>query len=832
MKGLLRLWHHSLRIRLLLPLLIGITLVGGVGAWSVYQLASRQLQEQLIHRANLYADSAYFSAESGDDLGDLQRHVNSLGAEREVKSIIVTAGNPARIIASSRRAWLNMPVATLPGKYYAAHLAHPAEDIHLDTEDKTILLVRQIRLSNPDLASLQLQAGTAMVELDASRIQADMAELKTMLLLALGLTFAAAAVLTYWLVSQRVVEPVARLAGVMRQRTHGDAAARSMATGQDEVGQLARTLNTMFDAQDKAEQALREAHASLANNAERLHLAAQVFENSQNAIIITDPGARIQAVNPAFSRMTGYAPDEVLGKTPRLLNSGREDDAAYAAMWESLNRTGHWQGELWNRRKNGEMFPEWLSISAVRCDAGEIGHYIGIGVDISERKDAEARIEHLAYYDALTDLPNRALASDRLGQVLAEAIRNGTEAALLFLDIDRFKNINDTLGHLAGDRLLQMTAQRLRNSVRAMDTVSRLGGDEFLVILPEASAEEAALVARKLIKQFQSPFDINGHQLTITISVGITIHPVDGSDAETLLKHADTAMYHAKESGRSRYSFFLPEMNERVQKRLELENHLHRAFEASEFALHYQPKVNLPDGRLVGAEALIRWRHPEWGMVPPNRFIPVAEESDLILNIGDWVITEVCRQLSAWRSAGLSLVPVAVNLSVKQFVQADFVARLHAILGNYDIPAALIELEVTESLFMQDSDHAVTILHHLRDLGFSLSLDDFGTGYSSLAYLKRMPLDKLKIDRAFVRDLANDADDAAIVRAVTQLGHTLGLRVIAEGVETSEQLDYLLAQHCDEAQGYLFSRPLPADEFAGHITADRIEASILQPTGA
>lgn len=813
-------WRHSLRLRLLLPLLLSIGGVLGLGGWAVYRLAQDQARGQLGSHANLYVDSVYLAAESVSNLADLQRHVANLGAEREVKQIIVTAGQPAQVIASSRRAWLGLPASAPALRHYRALLAPNADHLIFQAENESLLMARPIRLSNPDLAGIRLTDGIALVELDIGETVTALDTLERLILTVLAGTLLLTAGLAYWQTARRILSPVENLAGVMRRRTQGDRQARATVAGEDEVSELSRTLNAMFAAQDETEQDLRDAHQKLLHNADRLRLAGQVFDNSHDSIIITDANTHIQAVNPAFSHITGYTAEEVIGRKPGFLSASHREDDSHAAMWADLTTVGHWQGELWNRRKDGAMFPEWLSISAVKDETGLVNHYIGIGVDISERKAAEARIEHLAYYDALTNLPNRVLAADRLEQALAEARRHDGHVAVLFLDIDKFKNVNDTLGHLAGDQLLQITAQRLRGAIRATDTISRLGGDEFLVILPETDVQEAALVARKILGEFKHPFDLGVQPLNISTSIGITVFPTDGGDIETLLKHADMAMYHAKEAGRGRYSFFQPEMNDRVRKRLDLETQLQRALDAGEFSLHYQAKTDLPSGRLVGAEALIRWHSPMLGTVPPDQFIPVAEESDLILKIGDWVINEACRQLAAWRSAGLAVVPVAINLSLKQFAQTGLVERIRAVTENHGIPPGLIELEVTESLFMQESESVVAMLQALREAGFHVSLDDFGTGYSSLAYLKRMPLDTLKIDRTFVRDLAVDTDDAAIVSAVIQLGHTLGMKVIAEGVESAEQLAYLQDRQCDEAQGFYLHRPVPAADF-GQLIGNR-----------
>jgi len=546
----------------------------------------------------------------------------------------------------------------------------------------------------------------------------------------------------------------------------------------------------------------------------QLRLAAQVFECSGEAILITDAGQRILTVNDAFTRITGYRADEIIGRTPKQLASGYHDAAFYQRMWQELGEKGRWQGEIWNRRKNGETYPEWLGISAVRDHAGRLTHYVAIFSDITEKKAIEARLEYLAHHDPLTGLPNRLLLRDRLEQALALAAREQLRVAVMFLDLDHFKDINDTLGHAIGDRLLQAVVDRLNGCVRETDTISRQGGDEFLIVLTGLhEGRTASAVAQKILQRMDEPFIIEGHTLSSSFSIGIALYPDDGDDFDTLLLKADTAMYHAKESGRDTYRFFTEQMNAYALERLELQNHLRLALERNELSLHYQPQIDLASGRVIGAEALLRWTSPVLGPVPPARFIPVAEDSGLIVPIGEWVLREACRQAEAWRQAGLPSLVVAVNLSALQFRRSDPVQLVGQILADSGLPAPCLELELTESLLVEDADDVLNTLERLKALGVRLAIDDFGTGYSSLSYLKRFPIDKLKIDQSFVRDIASDADDAAIVSVIIELGRILKLQTIAEGVENAAQLDFLTRQGCSNAQGYLFGRPMPADEF-------------------
>ena len=547
---------------------------------------------------------------------------------------------------------------------------------------------------------------------------------------------------------------------------------------------------------------------------EAVKLSARVFESAQESIIVTDARFNIVSVNPAFLEMTGYAADDVLGKNPRLLSSGRHSAEFYAAMWQAINRDDKWQGEVWNSRKNGEVFPVWVRVSVCRDMAGSICNYVGIATDISERLSAQESIRQLAYFDPLTQIPNRRMLQDRVGQALASAEREGKQSALLFIDLDQFKTINDSLGHSAGDQLLIEVAKRLLGCVRRMDTVARLGGDEYVVLLTEVTLEGASEVARKILDVVARPFQFDEHELGVTPSLGISIFPQDGCDFETLLKHADTAMYRAKDAGRNAYQFFTREMNSAALERLVLENSLRQGLERGEFILYYQPQINVASGRIVGAEALVRWRHPKIGLVPPGKFIPAAEISGLIVSIGDWVLREACRQNRAWQDVGLPSISIAVNISSVQFRGGQLEANVRSVLADTGMPAECLELELTEGILMGGANETVETLKRLSEMGVKLAIDDFGTGYSSLSYLKRFPIDKLKIDQSFVRDIVSDPDDWAIANAVISMGHSLRMSVIAEGVEHAEQLEILKNEGCDEVQGYHFSVPLPANEFA------------------
>jgi diguanylate cyclase (GGDEF)-like protein/PAS domain S-box-containing protein len=553
------------------------------------------------------------------------------------------------------------------------------------------------------------------------------------------------------------------------------------------------------------------------NADEQLRLHARIFEQSDEAILITDAQEKIVSVNPAFTRITGYSAAEVTGETPRKLRSGRHDAAFFQSMWQRLLDTGYWQGEVWDRRKDGEIYPTWLSIGSVRNSADEITHYFSIFTDITDRKRAEGRMHHLAYFDALTGLPNRMQFSRLADQALMSSRRKESFGAVLFIDLNRFKPINDTLGHEAGDKVLQETATRLRACVRGADVVCRLGGDEFVVGLFEiANREHAASVAQKLLATLDDPIVIEGRELKLGAAIGISIYPEDGMSTETLLRQADIAMYRAKQTGPDGMAFFNADMNQRAIDRLNLEAGLRRAIERDELLLYYQPKVNIKNGTIVGAEALVRWRHPERGLVPPAEFVPVAEESGLIVHVSNWVLEAVCKQIRQWMDTGFPAMHIAVNLSARDF-SSGLPARVQELLERYGIGAEWLELEITEGMLMHHTAAVIAMMEEITALGVSLSLDDFGTGYSSLSYLKRFPIDTLKIDRSFIISIPDDTDDCAIAGAIVGMSKQLKHNVIAEGVETTDQLVFLKSLGCDEIQGYLFSPPVPAETFAAMV---------------
>jgi two-component system CheB/CheR fusion protein len=549
----------------------------------------------------------------------------------------------------------------------------------------------------------------------------------------------------------------------------------------------------------------------------QLRLTARVFDHSGEGIVITDRQGVIMTVNKAFGVVTGYSESEVIGKKTNLLSSGKHAAEYYADMWQQIEGQGWWQGEIWNKRKNGEIYPEWLTINCVKDAQGEILHYVGIFSDISVVKESQKRIVYLATHDELTGLPNRTLYVDRLQQAIAKAGRSKTQVAVMFVDVDNFKIINDSMGHDVGDLLLRQVAGRLSECVRAGDTVARFGGDEFTILLENTRPSEASATAERIINRLSLPHLLEERKVYTTASIGICLYPEDGSDTQTLLKNADVAMYRAKDSGKNNFQFFTEELKAQTSERLFYASDLRQALEREQLYLVYQPQVDMQTGLAVGLEALLRWNHPERGLIPPDRFIPVAEETGLIEVVGDWVLERVCQQISAWKSVSLDVPRVSVNISSRQLRKAHFPGRIDQLLNRFGLDSTCLALEFTEHALLENVDYVLAMIGQLKALGLHLSLDDFGTGYSSLSYLKRYSLDEIKIDRSFVDGIAHESHDRAIADAIIAMAGALGILVVAEGVETEEQKLALLGSGCTVAQGYLFSRPLPVGEIEVHF---------------
>jgi diguanylate cyclase (GGDEF)-like protein/PAS domain S-box-containing protein len=551
-------------------------------------------------------------------------------------------------------------------------------------------------------------------------------------------------------------------------------------------------------------------HSEGDEQAAKLRLAAAVFTSTQEGIVITDPAGRVVAVNPAFCAMSGYGADEMLGQSMRLLQSGRQEPEFYRQMWRQICNNGYWQGEIWNRRKSGEIYPALLTISSVRFENGKIANYVGSTTDLSRIKTSELKLDHLAHHDPLTNLPNRRLLDQRLERAIARARQCNHKGAVLFIDIDGFKTVNDSLGHTAGDELLIQVAERLRGSLRGSDTLARFGGDEFVVLLEELPSAAVAPTVERMLCGFSEPFHLSqGQEVFVRASAGISLFPDDSANAGELIQYADAALHHAKVNGKATYCFYSTELTLVANTRLAVEARMRRALAREEFVLHYQPVVSMADGHIVGVEALIRWNDPKRGLLPPGEFVPIAEETGLIIPVGDWVLRTACRQLRSWRSQGIHLDYVAVNISACQLRHPDFIDGISELLAETELAGHELELEITESTLLGHDSETIGKLESLKALGIRLAVDDFGTGYSSLSYLKRLPIDKLKIDRSFVVDIPSDTAGMEITAAIIGLGRGLDLEVVAEGVESVGQRDFLLTRGCTSGQGYLFSKPVP-----------------------
>lgn len=572
------------------------------------------------------------------------------------------------------------------------------------------------------------------------------------------------------------------------------------------------SIGVVFTAQDITQRKLLESKAKLAQ---------QVIENTGEGVMITDPKGVMVSVNPAFEKATGYSASEALGNTAGLLKSGHQDEAFYQHMWNSISRTGNWAGEIWNRRKNGEIFPEWLTISAITNDEGKTINYVGVFSDVTNQLQVKERLHRLAYYDILTGLPNRTLFTNRLKVAQVHALREHQMMALMFLDLDGFKDINDTLGHGVGDQLLKMVAERLKHGVRKVDTIARLGGDEFSIILPGINTPDiAARVAAKILALLNNPFSLNGQEYFITASIGISLFPdaENGKgDGESQLKHADAAMYQAKRQGRNGYQFYTAELSTNTALRLGIENDLRRALEREEFCIHYQPQMCARSGRIIGMEALLRWQRPDGQMVMPNQFIPVLEDTRLIIPVTEWLVEKACLWLSQLSKNTTHPLKLSVNVSTYQFQKYDLPGLIDRVMDSTESTNNTLELEITESALINDNQQVLQILKQLQERGVRIALDDFGTGYSSLGYLQSFPIDLVKIDRSFIQNITHNTPSMDLVHAIIAMCRIFNIDSIAEGVETTAQLGLLHELGVDSYQGYIFSRPLPENEFIKYL---------------
>lgn len=549
-----------------------------------------------------------------------------------------------------------------------------------------------------------------------------------------------------------------------------------------------------------------------------LRLFRTVFDMAAEGIMVSDADNRILAVNPAFTIITGFEPAEVIGQSPRCLRSGLHDHAFFESLWTDVSRHGRWEGELFNRRKTGEVYRAWLSIATERDDHGRIRRYVGIFRDVSEVRDTAEKLWQQTNFDPLTKLPNRSLFLDRLLQALVQAGRGNKRAALVFVGLDGFKNINDTLGHTIGDKVLEEAARRFQGALRQGDTLARFGGDEFTAVLTAIdTVDEVEQVGRALLESLAEPFLVEAHQILISCSVGISLWPGDGEDVEALMRNSTSALRKAKEAGRNTFRFFTPSMDARAQARSRLASELSDSLEHDEFTLVYQPVIDVPSGRVAGAEALLRWHNRYLGAISPEQFVPLAEEMGLILPIGDWLLTEACREAASWRDLGGEPLRIAVNVSPRQVQQGDIATALERALTVTGLSPSLVTVEITERLLLASGEEVLNKIRRIRDMGAKIAVDDFGTGYASLSYLKHFPVDILKIDRSFVAGALDGGDDARLIEAIIALGHSLGMRIVGEGVETSAQMDFLAERGCDLVQGYRYSPPLAAERFRDYV---------------
>jgi len=638
------------------------------------------------------------------------------------------------------------------------------------------------------------------------------------LLIAMGaMTIILILPMVYYLGS-RFTRPIVSLSNSIAEADKGDFSVRAMINNHGEVAELATRFNQYMGQLEEYRDELETEIDERSKVEQQLRLFAMVFENALEGISITDKHGNIVAVNPAFSTITGYDESEIIGKNPRVLKSDRHEVQFYQDMWQELLRDGTWHGEIWNRRKNGESYPEILSISSVRDAAGSVVNHVAVFHDISDMKLKDEQIEHQAYHDALTGLPNRVLAQDRLSVAIAHAKREGARVVILSLDVDNFKKINDSLGHSLGDELIQKVAARLKDHCLDADTVARLGGDEFLILLEHVEDErEAVDLAERVLRAFDAPFYVGERELLVTTSIGVTMYPDDGTEAGVLMGNADMAMYQSKARGKNSYFLFTQEVNARISRRLEMENDMRRALKNKEFTVYFQPKVEIATEEVVGMEALVRWNKGDGTVVSPADFIPLAEETGLIVPLGEFVLEASCRAMQVFDGVGCSNISVAVNLSPIQFEQGDLVEMILSNLERNGLAPSKLELEITESTLMTDVEASIAKLNRLVEYGISIAIDDFGTGHSSLYYLKNLPINVLKIDRSFIRDITADDSDAQIVKTIVLMAHSLGISTVAEGVEEEEQLELLKSFNCELIQGYYYSRPLPLEEVIGYL---------------
>ena len=797
----LRIW-----VRLIILILLG-TVVSGVG---LVHWATLQQQKLVVNQARDFADSVHQMTMAGltgmmitGTISQRNVFLDQIRDSNNIESLKVFRGEP--VVAQFGLGMLGELASTdgeravlASGKASYEVFAGPDGAQRLRAILPAVALEKY--LGKNCLGCHAVPSGTVLgavsMEISLARANEAVRQFGLSALAVAALLCLPLALFIWYFISRIVTRPLYRMTAGLQRIAEGniEEVGPLQHRGHDEVGQATEAFNQVME---KVRELLLEQR-----------LSRIVFENSLEGITVTDAKGRIQMTNRAFTDTTGYSAEEVIGQTASLLKSGRQDADFYKAFWLALKEKGEWRGEIWNKRKNGAIYPEWLNVSAVQDKRGQVEHYVAIFSDITERKQHEEMITFQAFHDALTGLPNRMLFLDRLEQALSQSKRSKSRTpAIMFLDLDRFKLINDTLGHDAGDTLLREVALRLRLCVRESDTVARMGGDEFTVLLPEIGSEaDTQAVAQKILDAMKVPVTLAGTQTVITTSIGISMFPRDGRDVETLMKHADAAMYQVKGSGRASLCFFTPELLGKPSRRLELEAQLRQALAQQEFVLQYQDLVDLPNGRVYGREALLRWQDPTHGLRLPEDFLPLALETGLILPIGEWVYDTACQQAMQWQSEFPGMV-VAVNLSEREFLRPDLAEVLTATLARTGLAPALFEVEISEAMAMKDATRAEFLAHSLTTLGVRVVLDDFGAGHSNLLALHRLPIKSLKLDRSLVKHCATDSDYQTVIKAILATAKELHLNVGAKGVETQEQLDQLRHLCCDQVQGYLIGRP-------------------------
>ena len=843
--------RYSLRTKLLLPLIAGGALAILGGLWVTYQATLSQLENQLVQRARLLASSLNHSAMVADDPFQLRHVVEEVGRSPEVERIVIVETDPPRIIAASVDGWTGLTLEQLPEIHDRAHLRaaldQPLSAYHFDDDRQEFVVIFQLdpMMSNQqvhvDLGATLATGPSQVPDGDAQAVVAEghrpapvgAPESRGLILLALNKSgvwqaiesilwrlfgavaagVSATVVIACVLLDVQVLSPLRKLREVIAMQKSGDNAARARAAGDDEIGELTRAFNEMLDTSSEAKARFVDFAASTSD---------WLWE--------MDGGLRYSYLSHRYQEVTGLDPARVLGRTPMELLS--DDQEACTRLVADLDaRRAFRDFQYSDLGPDGKTRYCSISGQPIFDAAGGFKGYRGTGTDITERRAVEAALERLALNDPLTGLANRNLLHRRLQDALDLAQRLNRMVAIMFLDLDKFKDINDTYGHPAGDRLLVEIAKRLKQCLRRVDTVARLGGDEFALVVTNAeSIDFINGLAARINRAITEPVSIDDKALATATSIGISLYPIDGADPDELIRKADLALYQAKEAGRGRFHLYDDTLHVAARQQRDLETALRDGLARNEFTLHYQPQLDIVTGCVVGVEALLRWHHPELGPVPPDRFIPIAESSGLIIPIGEWVLRVACAQNKAWQDAGLPHFRVAVNISARQFKGDGLFTAVQAALKDSGLKPRWLELEITEGMVIDDVDQVIDKLRQLQQYGVKLAIDDFGTGYSSLVYLKRLPLHRLKVDQSFVRDLITDPDDAAIAEAVIGLAHTLNLKVIAEGIETAEQAAFLRARGCNEGQGYYFSRPLAADDFLAWFKArEQPEPALAQP---